>query len=185
MGREITEGPLFSKLKLESFWTSEMADVEAGDTDFEEAGGGPGKDLVVGKLAIGGGKGEKEGDEDPGEPGDSSGTSLSLSDVSELSPRSSLGLLAIFQQFLHPTIFSPSSISTEVNILNNSSMLGMGESLFQRVYPFCVDGLTLETPDNKAEKGLLVFAGVTSARICRRYADLAAVNFCLRDLPLP
>jgi hypothetical protein len=105
--------------------------------------------------------------------------------VSELSPSSSLGLLAIFQQFLHPTTFSPSIISTEVNILSDSSTLGVCESLFQRVYPCCADTPTLETPDNKAEKGLLLFAGAMSAKICRRYADLAAVSFCWRDFPLP
>ena len=77
-------------------------------------------------------------------------------------------------------MFSPSNISTEVNILKDSSTLGICESLFQRAYPFCADAPTLGTPDNKVEKGLAPFAGEMSAKICRRYADFAAVSLCLR-----
>jgi hypothetical protein len=39
VGRETTEGPLFSKLKFESFGTRETADVEAGEMDLVTWGG--------------------------------------------------------------------------------------------------------------------------------------------------
>ena len=154
VGRETTEGPLLSKLRFESFGTREMADVEAGEMDLCDGEGGSNTNSgVVGPMA----RGNRDGGEVeaiPGGPSDNLGASFSLSDVSELSPRSSLSLLASFQQFLHPTIFSPSNISTEVNNLNDSSILGICESLLQRAYPFCAEAPTLGTPDNKAEKGL-------------------------------
>ena len=162
MGRETTEGPLFPKLKSEPFGTRETADVEAGEMDEGDGGS------CVGGLTIGGDGGEGEGERDLGGPGDNSGTSLSLSDVSELPPCSSLGLLAIFQQFLHPTMFSPSKISTEVNILSDSSTLGICENLFQRGCPLCADVPAFGTLDSKAEKGLLLPAGEMSAKMCRR-----------------
>lgn len=77
---------MFPKLRLESLWTSEMADVEAGEISLGEVcdGSSTGSDAV--ELVIGGGRCERDGDGESRGPGDSSGTSLSLSDVSELSP---------------------------------------------------------------------------------------------------
>ena len=83
VGRETTDGPLLSRVKLERFGTRETADVEAGEMDLGDGGDGPDTGSGVVGLTVGC-RAEEEGDLSG--LGDSSGTSLSLSDVSELSP---------------------------------------------------------------------------------------------------